>query len=76
LNDLLEKTFLIYLKNLADLFEKPYWFTEKSLTDLLEKTRQDNLWNRDCPNDYKKCMNTVLDVWQHEYDLRRMLKGF
>jgi uncharacterized UPF0160 family protein len=48
----------------------------KIASDLLEKTRQDNLWNRDCPNDYKKCMNAVLDAWQHEYELRRILKGF
>jgi hypothetical protein len=48
----------------------------KISTDLHQKTRLDNLWDRDCPNDYKKCANAALDVWKHEYDLRRQLNGF
>ena len=42
----------------------------KMATDLHEKTRQDNLWNRDSPNDYKKCMKAVVEAWHHEYCLR------
>jgi hypothetical protein len=34
------------------------------------KTRQDNLWDRDCPNDYKKCTDAALDVWEHMYRIK------
>jgi predicted RecB family nuclease len=44
--------------------------------DLHEKTRQDNLWNRDSPKDYGKCMDAALDVWLHYYRLMCAYKGY
>ena len=44
--------------------------------NLHEKTRNDNLWNRDCPNDYKKCMNVALDLWEHYYRILCIVKEY